>query len=114
MLDLGPGSVVSMTTWKMVVEQGWFSFKAPPGREGVFLLLGDQPKDGSKNLDLVERMWELGWVKDPVEWGNLAEVRAKIAQVIAHDAPIENQVDAILTVVGMRPEQWVHPVTPHE
>jgi hypothetical protein len=41
------------------------SFKAPKGQQFVFLYLGYEPKDGSKVLDVIQVMQNLGWTPPP-------------------------------------------------
>jgi len=40
-----------------------FTFKAKKGRVAVFLLLGEENKDGSDPLDLEARINKFGWVR---------------------------------------------------
>lgn len=66
MSDIGPGSVIRMTSFKDHfvgdTASGWMDYKAQKGKVAVFMLLGDENKDGSEPLDCVKRMHELGWM----------------------------------------------------
>jgi hypothetical protein len=61
-IEVRKGDVVRMTSFTHVNPDSQFTFKAPKGRVAVFLLLGEEAKDGSNPLDLVARMKEFGWV----------------------------------------------------
>jgi len=57
------GDVVRMSSFTHVNPDSQFTFKAKKGRVAVFLLLGEESKDGSDPLDLEARMNEFGWIK---------------------------------------------------
>ncbi len=42
--------------------KGWKEYKAETGKNMVFLYLGQEPKDGSKPLNIGRAMNELGWI----------------------------------------------------
>ena len=64
MFEVNKGDVVRMQSFTHVQPDSSFTFKAKKGKVAVFLLLGEENKDGSDPLDLVKRMNEFGWVKD--------------------------------------------------
>ena len=65
MTSMVAGDVARMAAWKVhgVTPAAIYtlSFKAPKDRVGVFLLLGDEAKDGTESLDVEKRLNELGW-----------------------------------------------------
>lgn len=69
------GDLVNMTACTIVSDDGdlRLSYRAPKGERFVFLLLGSEPKDGSKPLDGEAIMKHMGWVKDEAAWAAEAE-----------------------------------------
>ena len=69
MTSMVAGDVARMTAWNVhgVTPAAIYtlSFKAPKDRVGVFLLLGDEAKDGTESLDVEKRLNELGWFRQP-------------------------------------------------
>ena len=69
MTSMVAGDVARMAAWKVhgVTPAAIYtlSFKAPKDRVGVFLLLGDEAKDGTESLDVEKRLNELGWFRQP-------------------------------------------------
>ena len=70
MTSMIAGDVARMAAWKVhgIAPEAIYtlSYKAPKDRVGVFLLLGDEAKDGSETLDVEKRLNELGWFRQPV------------------------------------------------
>ena len=63
MIECKDGDVIRMTTFTHVNPDSQFTFKAKTGRVAVFLLLGEEAKDGSAPLDLEARLNRFGWVR---------------------------------------------------
>lgn len=56
------GDVVNMTHWTHFQPNIQISYRAPKGRVGVFLLLGDADKKSPETFDAVGAIRALGWV----------------------------------------------------
>jgi len=56
------GDVVNMTHWTHFQPNIQASYRAPKGRVGVFLLLGDADKKAPETFDAVGAIRALGWV----------------------------------------------------
>lgn len=57
-----PGDLVNMTSCTIVTPDGSrFTFKPNRGDAFVFMLMGVEPKDGSKPIDGAAVMERLGW-----------------------------------------------------
>ena len=69
MIECKSGDVVRMSSFTHVNPDSQFTFKAKKGRVAVFLLLGEENKDGSDPLDLESRMREFGWVRGDIGCG---------------------------------------------
>jgi len=66
MIEICIGDVVRLRSWTHINPESSFTFKVPDKkRVAVFLLLGNENKDGSEPLDLEKRLNELGWIRDP-------------------------------------------------
>jgi hypothetical protein len=63
MISFGKGDVLRMSRFMHVEPEAEFTLKAKKGRVAVFLLLGEEAKDGSDPLDLEARLNEFGWVR---------------------------------------------------
>lgn len=60
------GDIVRMTSFTHVEPHIRWGIKvADKKKVAVFMLLGEENKDGTDPLDLERRLNELGWVKDP-------------------------------------------------
>lgn len=57
------GDVVTMTHWTHYSPDMQLSFRANKKEVAVFLLLGEEQRDGSKPLDLEAAMNRLGWFR---------------------------------------------------
>ncbi|AFO71702.1 hypothetical protein phiCbK_187 [Caulobacter phage phiCbK] len=66
------GEVVNMTSCEIVSEDGdlRLRYRAPKGRRFVFLVLGDEPKDGSAPLNCQAVLERMGWQKNPAAWND--------------------------------------------
>jgi hypothetical protein len=58
------GDIIRMRSFTHVEPHMSVTFGAPKGKVAVVMLLGEENKDGSEPLDLMQRMKELGWVPD--------------------------------------------------
>lgn len=56
------GDVVNMTHWTHFQPNIQASYRAPKGRVGVFLLLGDADKKAPESFDAAGAIRALGWV----------------------------------------------------
>jgi hypothetical protein len=66
MENLSPGDVVAMTSAQVLLgdPKGEYlrtSYKSKPSHRMVFLFLGSEPRSGKPPLDVVERLYALGW-----------------------------------------------------
>lgn len=60
------GDIVRMTSFTHVEPHTRWGIKVVDRKKvAVFMLLGEENKDGTDPLDLEKRLNELGWVKDP-------------------------------------------------
>ncbi len=63
------GDIVRMASFTHIPSEGplaRLTIKVGDKKKvAVFMLLGEENKDGSDSLDLKKRLNELGWVKDP-------------------------------------------------
>lgn len=68
------GDLVNMTACTLVSDDGSLrvSYRPPKGERFVFLVLGSEPKDGSRPLDPEAVMTAMGWQKDPSKWAEPA------------------------------------------
>ena len=55
------GDVVNMTSWTHYQPNIQAGYRAPKGRVGVFLLLGDADKKAPESFDCVAAINNLGW-----------------------------------------------------
>lgn len=55
------GDVTNMTHWTHYQPDIQCGYKAPRGRVGVFLLLGDADKKAPETFDAVQALRNLGW-----------------------------------------------------
>ena len=66
MIEIRFGDVVRLKSWTHINPDSSFTFKVPDKKKvAVFLLLGNENKDGSEPLDLEKQLNKLGWVRDP-------------------------------------------------
>lgn len=61
------GDIVRMTSFTHHEPNMSVSFKAPKGKVAVFILLGEENKDGTDPMDCMNVMHEMGWVPDKIK-----------------------------------------------
>jgi hypothetical protein len=60
------GDIIRMTSFTHVEPHMSVGIKVGDRKKvAVFMLLGEENKDGTEPLDLEKRLNELGWVRDP-------------------------------------------------
>lgn len=65
-MKLAIGDILRMTSYSHVEPHIQWTFKVSDKKKVmVFMLLGEENKDGTERLDCEKRLNELGWIKNP-------------------------------------------------
>lgn len=83
--NVGPGSVINLTSFTHYTPNTQIGFKPPKGMVAVFMLLGNADKKNPDSFDCEQALRRIGWApmhEVPNRQGELQEQRDELVEVL--------------------------------